>query len=58
MTRKKRATLGEEIIEGLEEAIAYHRGERTGARTTRVPITATVAKVSPALGTRAPVSHA
>jgi putative transcriptional regulator len=48
MTRKKRPTLGEEIIEGLEEAIAYNRGERTGARTTRVPITAAVAKVRPA----------
>ena len=48
MTRKKRVTLGEEIIDGLEEAIVYNRGERTGARTTRVPITATVARVSPA----------
>ena len=48
MTRKKEPTLGEQIIEGLEEAIAYNRGERTGARTTRVPITASAAKVKPA----------
>jgi putative transcriptional regulator len=48
MTRKKQTTLGEQIIEGLEDAIAYNRGERTGARTTRVTVTAAAAKVNPA----------
>lgn len=48
MTRTKRPTLGEQIIEGLEEAIAYNRGEQTGARTTRVPMTGNAANVKPA----------
>ena len=29
---KKNPTVGEQIIEGLKEAIAYNRGEVTGAR--------------------------
>ena len=45
MTRKKQQTLGEEIIEGLEEAIGYNRGAKTGARTKRVPIAANQANV-------------
>ena len=45
---KKNPTIGEQIIEGLKEAIAYHRGEVTGARATRVSITAAAAKVKPA----------
>ena len=45
---KKNPTVGEQIIEGLEEAIAYNHGEVTGARKTRVPITAAAAKVKPA----------
>ena len=45
---KKNPTVGEQIIEGLKEAIAYNRGEVTGARETRDPITAAAAKVKPA----------
>ena len=45
---KKNPTVGEQIIEGLKEAIAYNRGEVTGARETRVPITAAAATVKPA----------
>ena len=45
---KKNPTVGEQIIGGLKEAIAYNRGELTGARETRVPITAAAAKVKPA----------
>jgi putative transcriptional regulator len=45
MTRKKQRTLGREILEGLEEAIGYNRGARTGARTTRVPLAASEANV-------------
>jgi len=45
---KKNPTIGEQIIEGLKEAIAYNRGEVTGARETRVSITAAAAKVKPA----------
>ena len=46
--RKKQPTIGEQLIKGLEEAIAYNRGELTGARTERVPITAPTARVKPA----------
>ena len=41
-------TIGERIIEGLEEAIAYERGELTGVRITRVLVTDRGAKVLPA----------
>jgi len=41
-------TVGARIIAGLEEAIAYERGELTGVRITRVPLTDRAAKVTPA----------
>lgn len=44
MTKKKR--IGAQIIEGLEEAVAYQRGARSGIRVTRVPLTARVAEVA------------
>ena len=46
--RKKQPSIGVQILEGLNEAIAYNRGELTGARETRVPITAAAATVKPA----------
>ena len=48
MTRKKSPTIGEQIVEGLTEAVAYNRGERTGARATRMALTAPAATVKPA----------
>lgn len=30
MTSKKRPTIGEQIIEGLEQALAYDRSEHSG----------------------------
>ncbi|SRR6266540_3192193 len=46
MTKKK--SVGERIVEGLEEAIAYQRGELAGARVTRVRLTAQSADVKAA----------
>ena len=46
--RAKPRTFGEQIIEGLEEALAYHRGEATGARVKRIRLTAPAARVKPA----------
>ena len=46
MTRKR--SIGRRIIEGLEQAIAYERGELSDARVTRVPLTARLAAVRPA----------
>ena len=49
MTRKRsRPSVGEEIIEGLREAVAFQRGELRGARVRRVPLIAPAAKVKPA----------
>jgi len=45
MVREK--TLGEEIIEGLQEAIAYERGQVTGLRILE-PVSARDVKVRPA----------
>ena len=45
MTRKH-SDLGKEIIQGLEEAIAYERGELPDVRTERVEITARRANAS------------
>ena len=45
MTRKH-SDLGKEIIQGLEEAIAYERGELPGVRSERVDITARRANAS------------
>jgi putative transcriptional regulator len=47
MTSKKKS-IGEQIIEGLEDALAYQRGELRGARVTRVSLTARAARVQPA----------
>lgn len=41
-------TVGARIIKGLSEAIAYERGELTGVRITRVPLTDNAANVVPA----------
>ncbi|HEX6535952.1 MAG TPA: helix-turn-helix domain-containing protein [Gemmatimonadaceae bacterium] len=41
-------SIGAQLIEGLEEAVAIERGERTGARTVRRPLTARVAEAAPA----------
>ena len=45
---RKRPSLGEEIIEGLTEALAFERGERTGAVVRRVHVTARKAAARPA----------
>ncbi len=42
---RKKKSIGERIVEGLEEAIAYERGERAGALVTRVRLTARSAEV-------------
>lgn len=44
----KRKSIGQQIIDGLKEALAYERGELPDARVTRVPLTARVARVEPA----------
>lgn len=44
----KKKSMGASIIEGLEEAVAIERGEATGARTVRRPLTARVAEAAPA----------
>lgn len=44
---KERTELGKLIEAGLEEAIAYERGETTGVRVTRRRVTARSAKVAP-----------
>jgi putative transcriptional regulator len=45
---RRRQTLGEEIIEGLTEALAFERGEKTRAVVRRVPVTARKAEAKPA----------
>jgi putative transcriptional regulator len=37
-TPRKRPTVGERIIEGLEQAIAWTRGENTNVRVTQVHV--------------------
>ena len=46
MSRKP--SIGARIIEGLEEALAFERGELEGVRLRRVPITARSAAAKPA----------
>jgi putative transcriptional regulator len=49
MTRKgKRPTVGEEIIAGLREAVAFQRGELRDVRVRLVRLIAPAAKVKPA----------
>jgi putative transcriptional regulator len=50
MTRRKDddRTLGEEIIAGLEEALAYERGELTNVKVTRATLASQSAEVAPA----------
>src|SRR5215208_8004138 len=48
MTGKRAKTLGEEIIEGLEEAVAFERGELPDVQVRRVALTARHAEVAPA----------
>lgn len=45
--KQKRTEVGRLIERGLKEAIAYERGELTGVRVTRLPITAREAQVTP-----------
>lgn len=45
--KQKRTDLGRLIERGLEQAIAYERGEPIGARVDRHPITAREARVVP-----------
>jgi hypothetical protein len=40
--------IGPEIIKGLQEALAFERGDRRGVRVTRVPLTARAAEARPA----------
>jgi putative transcriptional regulator len=47
MTKPKKS-IGEQIIGGLEEALAYERGELSGVPVTRVLLTAPKATVKPA----------
>lgn len=44
----KKKSIGERIIEGLDEAVAYEGGELSDVQVTRVPLTARAAKVLPA----------
>lgn len=46
MTKKQ--STGRQIIEGLEQAVAYERGELSDLRVTRVPLNARLAEVRPA----------
>ena len=45
---KPASTIGDEIIAGLREAIAYERGHRTGAAFKRAPISARSVDAMPA----------
>ena len=45
---RARQTLGEEIIEGLTEALAFERGDKTRVVVRRVPVTAKKAAAKPA----------
>ena len=45
---RRRQTLGEEIVEGLTEALAFERGQKTRAVVRRVPVTARKAAAQPA----------
>jgi putative transcriptional regulator len=40
--------IGPEIIKGLQEALAFERGDRRGVRVTRVPLSAWAAEARPA----------
>lgn len=44
----KHPTVGERIIQGLREAVAFERGDLTGLRVTEVPVTARRATATPA----------
>lgn len=46
--RKKGSTIGERIIEGLDEAVAFEYGKLPGTRVDRVTLTARVAEAPPA----------
>jgi putative transcriptional regulator len=49
MTRKRKpAKVGEDIIAGLREAIAFQQGSLRGARVTQVPLIAPAVRVEPA----------
>lgn len=50
MTRRKddERSLGEEIIAGLEEALAYERGELANVKVTRATLASQSAEVAPA----------
>ena len=45
---RKQQSLGDEIIEGLKEALAFERGQKTRAIVRRVPVTARKAAARPA----------
>lgn len=45
---KKTKSIGERIIEGLEQALQYERGELSRVRAVRIPLTARVASARPA----------
>jgi putative transcriptional regulator len=46
--RRLRRNIGDEIIEGLKEAIAFERGELTGVKVVRRPLSARGATAAPA----------
>ena len=45
---KDELSLGQEIIAGLEEALAYERGELAGAKVTRATLASQSAEIAPA----------
>jgi putative transcriptional regulator len=45
---KRKASIGEQIIEGLEDAVAFEYGKLPGTRAERVTLTARVAEAPPA----------
>jgi putative transcriptional regulator len=45
---RKATSIGERIVEGLEEAVAFEYGKLPGTRVDRVTLTARVAEASPA----------
>ena len=48
MKERRKTSIGERIIEGLEEAVAFEYGKPPGTRVKRVTLTARVAEASPA----------
>lgn len=48
MKERKKESISEQIIEGLEEAVAFEYGRLPGTRVERVTLTARVAEASPA----------